>query len=39
MVKVKKSAIRKCNCRNASDYWVVNGSNDEIRTISALLTC
>ena len=39
MVKVKKSAIRKCNCPNASDYWVVNGSSDEIRTISALLTC
>ena len=30
LVKVKKSAIRRCNCPEATDYWVVNGSFDEI---------
>ncbi len=29
MVRVKPSAIRQCNCIN--DYWVVNGTTDEIR--------
>ena len=28
MVRVKPSAIRHCNC---ADYWVVNGTTDEIR--------
>ena len=37
LVTVKKDAIRACNCRNASDYWVVNGSSDEIRPVSVLL--
>lgn len=30
LVKVKKDAIRKCDCRADEDYWVVNGSPDEI---------
>ena len=29
MVRVKRSAIRQCTCM--SDYWVVNGTTDEIR--------
>ena len=29
MVRVKPNAIRQCNCQ--SDYWVVNGTTDEIR--------
>ena len=37
LVTVKKDAIRACNCRNASDYWLVNGSSDEIRPVSVLL--
>ena len=37
--KVKKSAIRECNCPNVSDYWLVNGSTEEIRTISVIFTC
>ena len=31
MVRVKPSAIRQCNCPTAKDYWVVNGTTDEIR--------
>ena len=31
MVRVKPDAIRGCNCPWAKDYWVVNGSTDEIR--------
>ena len=38
LVRVKKSAIRGCNCPDASDYWVVDGSSDEIRPISAFFT-
>lgn len=30
LVKVKQNCIRRCNCRNALNYWVVNGSPDEI---------
>ena len=30
MVRVKPSAIRACTCVNG-DYWVVNGTSDEIR--------
>ena len=30
MVRVKPSAIRACSCENG-DYWVVNGTPDEIR--------
>ena len=29
MVRVKPDAIRQCKC--CSDYWVVNGTIDEIR--------
>lgn len=38
LVKVKKDAIRKCNCPNASDYWVLRGTNQEIRPVSVLLS-
>ena len=31
MVRVKTSARRQCSCPEASDYWVVNGTFDEIR--------
>ena len=31
MVRVKPDAIRQCNCDYAKDYWVVNGTTDEIR--------
>ena len=30
LVKVKQNCIRRCNCPNALNYWVVNGSPDEI---------
>jgi hypothetical protein len=30
-VLVKKKAIRKCSCLTASEYWVLNGSSDEIK--------
>ena len=36
LVKVKKKAIRGCRCKNASDYWVVNGSSQEIRPVKVL---
>ena len=29
MVRVKPDAIRQCECYK--DYWVVNGTTDEIR--------
>ena len=31
MVRVKPNVIRQCNCDNARNYWVVNGTTDEIR--------
>ena len=31
MVRVDPNAIRQCNCPIAKDYWVVNGTTDEIR--------
>ena len=31
MVRVKPDAIRCCNCEYAKDYWVVDGTNNEIR--------
>jgi len=32
MVRVRPDAIRCCeNCTLAKDYWVVNGTSDEIR--------
>ena len=31
MVRVKPDAIRQCKCDYAKDYWVVNGTTDEIR--------
>ena len=31
MVRVKPNAIRQCSCDYAKDYWVVNGTTDEIR--------
>ena len=36
LVKVKKDAIRACNCPGAKDFWVVNGSDDEIRPVEVL---
>lgn len=36
LVKVKKKAIRRCSCQNASDYWVINGSRQEIRPLKVL---
>ena len=36
LVKVKKKAIRRCKCPYATDYWVVNGSPDEINPIKIL---
>ena len=30
LVRVKENCIRQCACHDASDYWVVNGSPDEI---------
>ena len=36
LVKVKKRAIRACRCPNASDYWVVNGTSQEIRPVKIL---
>lgn len=38
LVKVKRSAIRKCNCPDASDYWILRGTNQEIRPVSVLLS-
>ena len=38
LVKVKKDSIRKCNCPNASDHWVLRGTNQEIRPVSVLLS-
>lgn len=32
-VKVKKNKIRRCNYYEASDYWIVNGTNEEIDKI------
>ena len=31
MVRVKPTAIRRCECPGAEDYWVINGSPEEIR--------
>ena len=31
MLRVKPDVIRGCECDFAKDYWVVNGTNDEIR--------
>ena len=31
MVRVKPKSIRQCNCSCAREYWVVNGTTDEIR--------
>ena len=31
MVRVNPSARRKCSCKIAKDYWVVNGTTEEIR--------
>ena len=36
LVKVKRKAIRECKCN--TDYWVVNGSIDEIRLSKVLFT-
>ena len=38
LVKVRKNCIKKCNCKKASDYWVVSGTNYEIRPVSVLLS-
>jgi hypothetical protein len=37
MVRVKPEAIRGCDCEK--DYWVVNGTNDEIRPYRILYKC
>ena len=34
MVRVKPDVVRKCNC--ITDYWVVNGTTDEIRVYRIL---
>ena len=31
MVRVKPDAIRCCNCEYGKDYWVVDGTNNDIR--------
>ena len=31
MVRVKPDATRGCNCSDSKDYYVVNGTPDEIR--------
>ena len=36
LVKVKKNKIRRCNYSEASDYWIVNGTNEEIRPLKFL---
>ena len=33
---VKKNAIKACDCPEAKDYWVVNGSVNEIRPLEVL---
>ena len=38
LVKVKKNAIRSCDCEYAKDYWVLRGTDEEIRPISVLLS-
>ncbi len=38
LVKVKSASIRKCNCPDARDYWVVNGSPNEIIPVKILYT-
>ena len=38
LVKIKEDAIRQCNCPEALDYWVVNGSPDEIVPLKILYT-
>ena len=37
MVRVKPNAIR--SCKDQSDYWVVNGTDDEIRPYRILYKC
>ena len=40
MVRVKPDSIRCCNDHDyAKDYWVVNGTNDEIRPYRILYKC
>jgi hypothetical protein len=40
MVRVNPDAVRSCNdCNYASDYWVVNGTTDEIRPYRILYKC
>ena len=36
LVKVKKNKIRHCNYSEASDYLIVNGTNEEIRLLKFL---
>ena len=38
MVRVKPESIRGCTCLK-NDYWVVNGTNDEIRPYRILYKC
>ena len=37
MVRVKPKAIREC--KDSGDYWVVNGTTDEIRPYRILYKC
>ena len=37
LVKVKKNKIRHCNYSEASDYWIVNGTNEEIIKLIILI--
>ena len=37
MVRVKPGAIREC--ADSGDYWVVNGTTDEIRPYRILYKC
>ena len=37
MVRVKPEAIRECS--DSGDYWVVNGTTDEIRPYRILYKC
>ena len=40
MVRVNPDAVRSCNdCNYAQDYWVVNGTTDEIRPYRILYKC
>ena len=35
-VRVRKDSIRKCDCIDAKNYWVLNGNIDEIKVVNIL---